>query len=108
REFDTVFSLAAATFGRRGESSPSEIAQLQATNVEAPLALLRTVKGAVRRVVRIGTLLEYGPSVRPLREDSPPVPDGAYARSMLEATARTRALARANDIDLVTLRPSLV
>jgi nucleoside-diphosphate-sugar epimerase len=83
----------------------------ESTNVLATERLAAAAaRAGVRRFVFVSSAKVNGErsAERPLREDDPPAPEDAYARSKLEAERRLLAIAKSSALEPVILRPPLV
>jgi nucleoside-diphosphate-sugar epimerase len=82
------------------------------TNVEATCKLAReAARCGARRFVFVSSVKVNGESTqpgRPFREDDPPAPQGAYARSKWEAEEGLREICAATGMQYVIVRPPLV
>lgn len=100
----TVVFHAAA---RHGHPSPAEAAAAWRDTVEATEALLGGLAGgtSLRRLVHLGSSLEYGPHGRPIRESDPQRPTTARGRTKLAATRAVHRWSAAQGLPAVVLRP---
>jgi nucleoside-diphosphate-sugar epimerase len=104
-----VFHLAAWTGGRHADVEDAFRKSL-AVNHEGTMNLLKAVRDEApgARVVRTGSMAEYGDGDPPFREDSPTREDSSYSGSVILATHLAHAIAPAWGLKPVTLRPSLI
>lgn len=103
--------VAGSTAGRTGTEGPEARRSLVAhrrREVRGWFALLEDAAPGVTRIVRVGSMDEYGDVPSPYDETQPPAPASAYGAAQAEATALAHRLAGDRDLSLVTLRLSLV
>jgi len=99
-----VFNLA-----RPGGGPNAPWSELAATNVVGIANLLETLAAAgSRRLVQLGTALEYGPSDQPLDERSTAAPLTAAGATKASATALCLAASRSGALPATVLRPFMV
>ncbi len=90
------------------EAHPRPAHEVASTNVLATLHAIRTAaEGHVRRVVHVGSGLEYGPGSC-LSEDAPLRPTSVYGASKAAAWLLASTMSRAAGLELVGLRPFTV
>jgi len=106
---DAVFHLAAWTGGRHADVEDAFRRSL-AVNHEGTMNVLKAVRDEApgARVVRTGSMAEYGDGEAPFREDSPTREDSSYSGSVILATHLAHAIAPTWGLKPVTLRPSLI
>jgi UDP-glucose 4-epimerase len=111
---DVVFHLAAASSerekaGPRVEPDPNRATRVYEVNVLGTLRLLQAIAGAApsARVVRAGTLSEYGLAPLPFREDQRERPVSHYAASHMAATHLGQAVFRQRGVAVTTVRLAL-
>lgn len=104
-----VFHLAAWTGGRHSDAEDAFRRSL-AVNHEGTMNVLKAVRDEApqARIVRTGSMAEYGDGPAPFREDAPTREDSPYSGSQILATHLAHAIAPTWGVTPVTLRPSLV
>lgn len=106
-----VFHLAAWTGGRGRADDPEAWRLSLRVNLDGTLHLLFALLargGPLPRVVRTGTMEEYGDGPAPFREDQRERAVSPYSASVAAATQASHALAARNGLPLVTVRPSVI
>jgi nucleoside-diphosphate-sugar epimerase len=108
-----VFHLAGVTAGRRWHpdaQSDALLANSYEVNVGGTLTLLTAIarkRDGIARVIRTGSLEEYGRGPLPFREGQREEPISAYSASQVAATHLADMLHRQLELPVVTLRPAL-
>ena len=95
--------------GRGGPSSETAVARSYHVNVIVPLHVLDAIaiEAPAARVIRIGTLAEYGVGPLPFHEDQREQPVSPYAASQVAATHLGQALYRQRGLPVTTARVAL-
>lgn len=108
---EVVFHLAAWTGGRGRADDPEAWRLSRRVNLDGTTNLLLALlarDGAPPRVVRTGTMEEYGDGPVPFREDQRERAVSPYSASVAAATQAAHALAAHRGLPLVTVRPSVI
>jgi UDP-glucose 4-epimerase len=106
-----VFHLAAWTGGRGRADDPEAWRLSRRVNLDGTMNLLLALLargGPLPRVVRTGTMEEYGDGPVPFREDQRERAVSPYSASVVAATQAAHALAEHHGLPLVTVRPSVI
>lgn len=93
------------------ERSTDPLHAYRAVNTDGTVRLARAAVGAgVRRFVFLSTIKVNGEATQgvPFHRHSAPVPLDPYGHSKLEAEAKLRELAESEDMDVISLRPTVV
>lgn len=108
---NTVVHLA-AHLQTREESAPNISRQFETVNTEGTLNLARqAAQAGVSRFVFLSTIKVNGESstvIKPFRAEDTPLPSDNYALSKLKAEIELLRLAKANNMEVVIIRPPLV
>ncbi|MEP6507169.1 MAG: SDR family NAD(P)-dependent oxidoreductase [Gemmatimonadales bacterium] len=108
---EVVFHLAADTSARHDEGGFEGIDLSVAVNLTGTLNVIRaaaTPGSQVKRVIRTGSIGEYGNAAIPFGELSRERPTSTYSASLVATTQFCQALQPALPFVLVTMRPALV
>jgi UDP-glucose 4-epimerase len=106
-----VIHLAGWTGGRGRATDPDAWRKSFAVNLHGTLHLLAALEphtASIRRIVRTGTMEEYGDGPVPFRETERERAVSPYSASMVAATQAAHALAAQRGVPLVTVRPSII
>jgi len=107
-----VFHLASVAGGRFGigPDGLDGIARSYSVNLNGTLALLWAIYRAAprARLIRTGTIEEYGAGPVPYKEDQRESPLSPYSASHVAAAHLTETLSRQLDVEATTVRPALI
>ena len=110
---DFVFHLAGFAAGRSADAAKQsgKLFESYETNLLGTLHLLTALQETtpgVSRVVRLGTLEEYGDGSLPYREEQREAPVSPYSSSQVAATYLCSMMHQRAGLPVVTLRPALM
>jgi UDP-glucose 4-epimerase len=108
---EVVFHLAADLSARQADAGPDAADKSLAVNLEGTVNVVRAAAGSgtrVMKLVRTGSIGEYGNADTPFDERTHEQPLSPYASSLVAATNFCREIAPRVGFDLITVRPALV